>query len=678
MAVNEGKKTITFWAAALVMLGIGLWIAWPTAQIDTIPIAGNQLFENFTDPQTAASMKIVTFDEEQGQLTTFEVRRDRESGLWNIPSRDGYPADAIEQMRSAANALIGLKILDVQTSNAEDHDDLGVAEPKLEDLEVGDEGVGRLVTFKNESQETLAAIIIGDQDKSDPEKRYVRIPGQDPVYVVKLDESPLSTKFEDWIESDLLKLSSIDISEIEIQDYTASVARGNELSLSKNYDAVVKQEANQWELVSLQDFDGGQPQAVEVAEDQQLNKEKLDAMKNALDDLKIVNVVRKPEGMSASLKASKDILSDEEALLSLRDSGFFPAASSAEGDIEILSAHGELSTTLKDGVKYVMRFGNVSGVSDRQESASGEETGDGESATGGVNRFLLVTTMVDESKFPVPELQDVPKTVEELRALLTPVEEPVAEATDDDAQTTDQTPAEAAAEPEMTDQTPSSEGDAEGSEATDDEAATPEETTIQEADSAAQPAAETEAAEEAAVPAAEESSQQQRSAAVMLTAAQAEPETTSQAATDESDSPEPTESEPVESEQATDSTTAEAAAAEQGDPSAAEAEGDVAAEESAVELTEEEWQERLEAEQEKITKENQRKLDARKDQIEAAERKVRDLNARFADWYYVIPEQTYEKLRIKREELLIGKDAASESPSAAGPQFQIPGGFPGN
>ena len=64
-------------------------------------------------------------------------------------------------------------------------------------------------------------------------------------------------------------------------------------------------------------------------------------------------------------------------------------------------------------------------------------------------------------------------------------------------------------------------------------------------------------------------------------------------------------------------------------------------------MTEEEWQERLEAEQEKITKENRRIMDERKDRLATAQQRVRELNARFADWYYVIPEQTYAQLRIK-------------------------------
>jgi len=126
--MNEGKKTGIFWCVALVTLAIAGFVAWrPTSDQGEV-VAGTILFEDFKDPLAASSMKMVTFDEEKGTLATFEVRKDRESGLWTIPSRGGYPADAVQQMTDAANALVNLKILDVQTSNAEDHDDLGVAE----------------------------------------------------------------------------------------------------------------------------------------------------------------------------------------------------------------------------------------------------------------------------------------------------------------------------------------------------------------------------------------------------------------------------------------------------------------------------------------------------------------------------------------------------------------------
>ena len=207
--MTEVIKTLIFAGVAIAICMVAAIVSWPRAAEQTESRVGSALFEQFTDPLAASSMKIVTFDDETGQLSTFEVRRDPETEEWTIPSRDGYPADTLEQMKNAANAFVALKVLDTQTDKAEDHDDLGVAEPKLEDLQVGDEGVGRLVTLKDGKQQTIAELIIGDVPKDDPSQRYVRIPGQDPVYVVRFDDSPLTTAFREWIDNDLLQLSSI-------------------------------------------------------------------------------------------------------------------------------------------------------------------------------------------------------------------------------------------------------------------------------------------------------------------------------------------------------------------------------------------------------------------------------------------------------------------------------------
>ncbi len=86
---------------------------------------------------------------------------------------------------------------------------------------------------------------------------------------------------------------------------------------------------------------------------------------------------------------------------------------------------------------------------------------------------------------------------------------------------------------------------------------------------------------------------------------------------------------------------------------------DVAAE---PELTQEEKLEKLAAVQEKITKENERKLEERKENLEQARILSQQLNERFADWYYVIPEDTYSKLRIGRDDLF----DTSDGPAAPG------------
>ena len=643
--MSEAKKTLTFCGVAAVVASLATFVAWPSATKPANERAGQMLFAEFKDPLTAASMKIITFDEEQGKLDTFEVRKDRETELWTIPSRDGYPADAIEQMKVAANSLVDVKILDVQTTNAEDHDDLGVMEPKMEALEVGDEGVGRLVTFKNEKQDTLASMIIGDPVKDDDTKRYVRIPNQDPVYVIKFDDSSLTTNFTDWIEDDLLQLSSIDIDQIEIKDYSASLGQRG-ISLNRRYTAVIDQDNNDWKLAKLAEFDEKDPrkEAVnrELTGDEPLNKTKLNEMKNALDDLKIVGVFRKPEGVSETLKASKDLLSDQEAITSLAQRGFYPIDVGPDGQAEILSANGELSVSLDGGVKYLLRFGNIAGV-----SGGAESEGDEEEADSGVNRYLFVTTMVDQSKFPAPELQPVPQTLEELDELMNP-------------------PAEEEAVPER--DAPS----AEEEEAPADVGSVQQNPTVtadENAEMSADEPSESADTEEAPAEApAEEVSEGETEAS-----GEGEATGSGQAQTGESESDEDGAAEPTETE--------EEPAAEDAEESNSD-DAEMASEDASEpepEMTEEEREELLEATQEKITKSNQRLLDARKDQLAEAEKKVGDLNARFADWYYVIPETTYTQLSISQEDLMkveSKEEAPAGNPMQGGPQLQMPG-FPG-
>lgn len=675
-AVNEGAKTGIFWGVALVTLAVATLVAWPRSTEAKVNIAGQDLFEEFKDPLAAASMKITTFDEEQGTLDYFEVRQDPESGLWKIMSRyAGYPADAVEQMKNAANSLVGLRILDIQTSNSEDHDDLGVIEPDLDDLKIGDDGVGRLVAFKDNAQKTLASLIIGSQVKDEAGKVYVRKPGQDPVYVVKFDESTLTTRFQDWIEEDLLQLSSIEIKELEIMDYNASLnmqTRG--LDVVRYYTAKLAMDGADWNLGELLEYDpkdkNAEPKLAEIDADQKLNKTKLDALKNAIDDLKIVSVVRKPEGMSANLRASEDLLSDRDAVGSLAQHGFFPVATGKTATSErndaydIYSANGELSVTVEDGVKYIMRFGNISGVTDSSQSAGEEDSAE---VDAGVNRYLLVTTVVDQSKFPAPELKAVPQTLEDLDAILNPKQdEPVEE--------TDKTATEEPADEKATDESPASEK----SDAKPEEKAQtnpPEQTNGDEPEpAAAAPAEETEApAEEADTESTEPAADSEAtgetessgSGEATGTGESQEP-AIEQAADDDAEPAKDPDDEPVSADN-------DPAAGETPDEEPAEAKSDD------DELTMEERLERLEAEQEKITKENQRKMDERKDRLEAANRRVRDLNDRFADWYYVIPEDTYVKLHIKRDELFDQPNAAPVSPlpPVGGPQLSIPG-VPGN
>ncbi len=511
--MSEGTKTASFWGVAALSVVLAALAAWPRTVVEPqASLVGQPLFEEFTEPLIAASLEIITFDEDQGRPAKFEVGKQGDSELWTIKSRGGYPADAFEQMQRAATALVGLKILDVQTRNPEDHDDLGVVEPNLEKLQTGDVGVGRLVSFRDAANNRLASLVIGDRVKDDPSKRYVRIPGQDPVYVVTLDESDLTSNFRNWIEDDLLRLSSIEIKLINIDDYLSTPGT-NRMTRTRSYAAEVEKTITDWVLKRLVEYDPNdeyiEPTAITIQADEQPNREKLDLLANALDDLKIVDVVRKPEGLKIDVNNNVELASNQNALASLGQRGFYPQPST-DGTVDIYSANGELRVTLEDGVRYKLRFGNIAGISPTE--------GGGEEIETGVNRYLLVTADVDESQFPVPAMRPIPNTVEELKAKL---------------------------------KGQSSES------GTENEEASP----------------------------------------------------------------------------------------------------------SQDDLTDEEWQERLEAEQEIVTKENRRIMDERKNQLSEAERRASELNQRFADWYYVIPEETYSMLRIKRDQILNSGSATSTNPA---------------
>ncbi len=648
--VTEGTKT---GAMAIVAGVIGL-LAWGTSSRNSYaPVAGTvgaTVFEKFTDPMMASSLKILRYDKPKEDYVEFEVAQDRKSGIWTIPSHESYPADASKQMSQAANLFVGLKTLGIASQKRADQVLFGVVEPNKQNADKGGEGVGMLVQMRDTKGDILADLIIGkDNDKN---QRFVRVPSEDVIYVVELDTAPLSTDFKQWIEADLLKLSSNDIETIGIRDYQI-VPVNQGLALSKNYDADLSfATANgQWQATKITNFESNPPVERTLGPDEQLNASKLNDMKSALDNLRIADVVKKPAGLAGDLKGNKTLLSNKESISSLQRRGFFPDPEQKSGDVvDFFSKSGELVVTLKDGVQYLLRFGGPAGAeitaSDEKETNEEEKAEDIVS----INRFLLVTTKVDEAKFPQPDLEKLPETVDEIKAIENLKKQP---------------PVEVGVPPSTT---PPSEP------ATPDPAVKPE-TSEKPADE--KPAVEPPATE----PPATEKPADEKPAV--------EPQAEVKPAEDKPADPKPAEEKPQENVPADKAEAVSSAPSNrQGklvafqDPQAPQGDAKTTEEKKAdnpvatPEPTEEEWKERLEAAREKITKENTRKIDQRNEKLLTAKKKVAELNARFADWYYVVSEDDYKKMRISLTELVQPKTAAA--PSGAGAQgFNPAAGFPG-
>ncbi len=417
--MTEMAKTIAFVAVAAGSLLVAFVVGSNVDQFDVESLVGERL--NQFEVEAPKRLKIVKFDNDTAAVREFEVAE--AEGLWTIPSKQSYPADAARQMAEAATCLIDREVLRVAAKSASQHQELGVIDPTSSNLDSKAEGVGIRITMTDVNENTLTDMIIGKPVKDADGQYHVRNVDQDVVYVVSLNPEPLSTRFEDWIEDDLLKLNPLDIRTVHIKDYSAEMqpvitAEGIQIQvgwhrrgeISLRYD----EEQSEWLPELLYEFDAGKKEMVEytLAEDEELNSEVLTELRNGLDDLLLVDVERKPGGLSADLKAGGNFLNNNEAISSLMERGFAPVASSPGGDTEILSSEGEITYTLQDGVEYVLRFGNlkVNNEVAAEANASLEETQ--EVADTGIHRYLFVMARFNEEIIPQPELVELPELPE--------------------------------------------------------------------------------------------------------------------------------------------------------------------------------------------------------------------------------------------------------------------------
>ena len=62
-------------------------------------------------------------------------------------------------------------------------------------------------------------------------------------------------------------------------------------------------------------------------------------------------------------------------------------------------------------------------------------------------------------------------------------------------------------------------------------------------------------------------------------------------------------------------------------------------------------------ERRRVERENRRKQEEYDGKVEAAQKRVRELNARFADWYYVVSDAECAKIRLDRDAVIQTKPA---------------------
>ena len=389
--MKENKKTLTFLGAAIIAVCIATFTS-PTKRDPSAKanLMGQALFESF-DARALTGIEIVEVDEEDIQTKSIEVTQTEKGWFIRRPGKADYPANADNQLEDVSSMLFDLRIIDQAGEGAGEHAKFGVLNPSKADAT--ESGIGRLIHLKNSSGSNLASLIIGEEVDGLPNTYYVRKPEQNAVYRVEVSNArDVSSKFVDWVEQDFLDLDKRKIKQVTLDNYDVNLAQGK---INRTNNPFVLNIAD-----SKWSFPGGN-----LKDNEELDKEILDALKDALDDLEIIDVERKPEILVNNLKQGKEFFSNlrdannQAVVQSLQQKGFYTiAAKDASGQTvpKVVSNKGEVLVGMESGVEYVLRFGDIYRGSEEDENSSGD------------SRYIYAFARVNESLLTPPNLAPLP------------------------------------------------------------------------------------------------------------------------------------------------------------------------------------------------------------------------------------------------------------------------------
>lgn len=413
--MNEITKTSIFIAVAIVLFFIAALVQPRQQTVQQTGMVGKTLFEDFNDPLAVKGLQIVKYDFQSGEPVDFQIAE--VENRWCIPSFQNYPADAKEQMANVISELMDKQVLSIAFSDTgsdvnlnEIHAMYGVIDPQAANIP-DPESAGVKVTLTGDAEKIFVNLIVGKEVEGSPMQRYVRIPDQNSVYVVETSPANLSTKFDDWIEKNLLEISSFDFKSLEVDDYdidshplTGEMIPRVHGNLLFEYDAMAS--GQKWELThyTRANPETNRTEEADLAPGETLDEEKLDQIRNALNDLKIIDVQKKPDSLAKALRENASVreLLKEPVLL---QTGFFPAQVNRKDGtslLKLISSQGGINIRMKDGVVYQLNFGENAGT---QSTASTDDT---ESMIG-LNRYLLITAEFDPTLLEQPDIQPLPE-----------------------------------------------------------------------------------------------------------------------------------------------------------------------------------------------------------------------------------------------------------------------------
>ncbi len=394
--MNELNKTLVFTGIAGAFVALAYFTSPQPSDLATKQSRmGQALFGTF-DPAAATGIEIVEIDNEAGEAKSLEIVKTEGGWVIRRPGRPDYPANADNKVKDVSTILFDLRILDTASEATGEHADFGVLDPSK--AAPDDVGIGKMIALKNSSGSNLAQLIIS-REKAEglSNTHYVRKPNENGVYRVEMQNvgdnlKNISSKFIDWVEKDFLDLDKFNVKRVTLDNYEVNLAEGQLKRDTPPF--VLEYDNSEWKL-------SGSP----LSDKEELNKDRLDEMRDSFDDLEIIDVERKPEILINNLKQGNEFFSNlkdaknQAVVQSLQQKGFYTVAvKNPAGEVvpKVVSNKGEILVGMKDGVEYILRFGETYRGVESDENATGD------------SRYIYAFARVNESLLDPPALETVP------------------------------------------------------------------------------------------------------------------------------------------------------------------------------------------------------------------------------------------------------------------------------
>ncbi len=330
--------------------------------------------------EQVASLRVVSWDDSASVPKVFAVNQSQ--GIWVIPSHFNYPADGGTRVGKTSGGVRNVTFGRLVTSDSKQHESLGVVDPMSADSKL--KGRGKRVVLKDSTGGVLVDVIIGKNVSESDGLSFVRDADQAEVYTAKVD-ADISTKFIDWVETDLMKLKAEDIRGVAVADY----------SVNEQTSALEERSLTRFARTSASaDWLSAQTPA-----EKRVFKDTVDKILNQVTSLRLTGV-RKFD--LQVLLGSGFFPSDSPELLARPD-----ALKVAIGNktYALFGNEGAVDFTTKDGLRYSLLFGEVS-VEDEEKPPSEIKKGaakdakdakDAKAPATGHNRYMSVYVQYDPS-----------------------------------------------------------------------------------------------------------------------------------------------------------------------------------------------------------------------------------------------------------------------------------------